>query len=160
MNRSRWSPGSWTHVFTLRERVVSAVEILDEPRSAEHVAVLADGTPAQTQDVLDRLVEEGVVRVEDGEYEMDPSGSARSSDAHYGGVEAGELDPRTLARVEDAVREADGVDPDRPYAALSEYEKGRLEGYSTVLSVLSELRSEAEGEQESDSGRGGRSKAN
>ncbi|ELZ26120.1 hypothetical protein C474_20506 [Halogeometricum pallidum JCM 14848] len=147
-------------MFTLRERVVSAVEILDEPRSAEHVAVLADGTPAQTRDVLDRLVEEGVVRVDDGEYEMDPSESAPRPDAHYGGVDAGELDSRTLARVESVVREADGADPDRPYAALSEYEKGRLEGYSTVLSMLSELRTEAEGEREDDSGRGGRSRAN
>lgn len=162
MKRSRRSPGSWTHVFTLRERVVSAVEVLEEPRSAEYVAVLADGTPAETRDVLDRLVDEGVVRADGDGYELEPSEAARRDGSRYGGVGRSELDPRTLGYVEAAVREVEGVEPDRPYAELSEYEKGRLEGYSTVLSMLSELRAEVEveSENESESGRGDRSKAN
>ncbi|MDS0292955.1 DUF7342 family protein [Halogeometricum luteum] len=161
MKRSRWSPGSWTHVFTLRERVVSAVEVLEEPRSAEYLAVLADGTQAETKEALDRLVDEGVVRVDGDGYEMDPSGSVRRSETRRG-VDPTELDSETLARMEAAVREAEGADPDRPYAELTEYEKGRLEGYSTVLSMLSELRGGTEGEGTDEGGpdRSDRSPAN
>ncbi|MDS0298665.1 hypothetical protein NDI76_07915 [Halogeometricum sp. S1BR25-6] len=162
MKRSRWSPGSWTHVFTLRQRVVSAVEVLEEPRSAEYLAVLADGTQAETQETLDRLVDEGVVRVDGDGYEMNPSGSVRRSEVRRGGVEPSELDSETLARIEAAVREAEGFDSDRPYAELTEFEKGRLEGYSTVLSMLSELRAGTEGEGTDEGGpdRSDRSPAN
>lgn len=60
--------GSWANVFTLRERVRSAVEFADEPRDAAHIANLADGSVDETERVLDALVDEGVVAVEDGRY--------------------------------------------------------------------------------------------
>lgn len=143
MKRTGYPPGSWVHVFTLRERVISAVEVLEEPRNAAYIANLADGTPEETERVLDGLVEEGIARVVDGEYDADRSDGAVPTGVSEG-LDPSELDADTLRRVESAVRELGDAAADIPDSEMSEYRTGRIEGYASVLAMLSELLAEAE----------------
>ena len=109
------SPGSWVHVFTPRERVLSAVEVLRDPHGVDYVATLADVTPEATEVILERLEGEGLVREEDGEYDVDDAALARFRDENATVPNP----PSDAGDVSDRRRREVGLshesDPDAPY---------------------------------------------
>ncbi|SFR37306.1 hypothetical protein [Halogeometricum limi] len=81
MDESGYDIGSWVHTATLCDRVSAALAVAGEPRDAESIASLADGTVEATESALGDLCQEEVaVRTDDLYVHVDHVASVRDGD--------------------------------------------------------------------------------